>query len=80
MKLQSEAQTEAELLSTLQPGSEGYNRHSVRPAELNARNEAGREQAEAESDRRRAEAAATIYKEIQDAVAALCKRRGSPTS
>lgn len=56
MKLQSLAQTETEFIRKLQPGTEDYKRHSVHLTELGARHDAGREQAEAEFNRRRSEA------------------------
>jgi Skp family chaperone for outer membrane proteins len=44
--------------------------------ELKARHEAGREQAEHEFARRQAETTATLYREVQETVAALAKARG----
>ncbi len=75
-KLQSEAQMEKEMISKLQLGSVDHEKHSARLTDLKARYEAGREQSEREFNLRHAEAEATIYKEIQNAVAALAQAKG----
>jgi RNA polymerase sigma factor (sigma-70 family) len=74
--IQSEAQAEAEMVPKFQPGSEDRRRHESRVTELKARHEAGREQAEREFTRRQAETTATLYREVQETVAALAKARG----
>ena len=68
MKIMSEAQEEAQMLSKLAPGTEDYRKHENRVTQLKAQHEAGREQAEREFAMRQAEAMATLYKEIQEMV------------
>jgi len=65
MKIMSEAQSEAEMLAKLAPGTEDYKKHENKVTELKARSEAGREQAEREFTQRQAEMMATLYKEVQ---------------
>jgi RNA polymerase sigma factor (sigma-70 family) len=76
MRIMYDAQEEAQLLTKLTPGSVDYTRHENRVTELKVRHEAGREQAEREFAQRQAEAMATLYKEIQETVAALAKAKG----
>jgi len=75
MKIQAEAQQEAELLAKLTPGTDDFKKHENRVTELKARYEAGREQAEREFASREAEAMATLYKEIQAMVARVAQWR-----
>ena len=73
MKIQAEAQQEAEMLAKLTPGTDDFKKHENKVTELKARYEAGREQAEREFASREAEAMATLYKEIQAMVARVAK-------
>lgn len=73
LKIQAEAQQEAEMLAKLTPGSEDFKKHENRVTELKARYEAGRESAERDFAAREAEAMATLYKEIQLMVARIAK-------
>jgi Skp family chaperone for outer membrane proteins len=75
MRIMSEAQEEAQMLSKLAPGTEDYKKHENRVTELKARHEAGREQAEREFALRQAEAMATLYKEIQEMVKKVAQWR-----
>jgi Skp family chaperone for outer membrane proteins len=75
MRIMSEAQEEAQMLSKLAPGTEDYKKHENRVTELKARHEAGREQAEREFAQRQAEAMATLYKEIQEMVKRVAQWR-----
>ena len=75
MRIMSEAQEEAQMLSKLAPGTEDYKKHENRVTELKARHEAGREQAEREFAQRQAEAMATLYKEIQEMVKKVAQWR-----
>jgi RNA polymerase sigma factor (sigma-70 family) len=75
-RAQAEMQAEVEIVSKLIPGSADHTKHENRVTELKARYDAAREQAESEFNRRQAETMATLYKEIQDAVAALAKEKG----
>ena len=75
MRIMSEAQEEAQMLSKLAPGTEDYKKHENRVTELKARHEAGREQAEREFAQRQAEAMATLYKEIQEMVKKIAQWR-----
>jgi len=75
MRMQSHIKMEVELLSKLSPGSEDYRKHEIRVTDLKARYEAARENAEREFARRQSAAAAILYKEIQDTVAALAKTK-----
>ena len=75
MKIMSEAQEEAQMLSKLAPGSPDYKKHEDRVTELKARHEAGREQAEREFAQKQAEAMATLYKEIQEMVKKIAQWR-----
>jgi Skp family chaperone for outer membrane proteins len=75
MRIMSEAQEEAQMLSKLAPGTEDYKKHENRVTELKARHEAGREQAEREFAQRQAEAMGTLYKEIQEMVKNIAKTR-----
>jgi outer membrane protein len=65
MKILSEAQSEAEMLAKLAPGTDSYKQHENKVTELKARHEAGRESAEREFTQRQAEMMATLYKEVQ---------------
>ena len=75
MRIMSEAQEEAQQLSKLAPGTADYKKHEDRVAELKARHEAGREQAEREFAQRQAEAMGTLYKEIQEMVKKIAQWR-----
>jgi RNA polymerase sigma factor (sigma-70 family) len=76
MRIMAEAQEEAQMLSKFAPQSEDYKRHEDRVAELKARHEAGREQAQREFAQRQTESLNTHYQEIQQAVAALARAKG----
>ena len=69
MKIMSEAQEEAQMLTKLTNGTEDYRKHENRVTELKARHEALREQAQREFELRSAESMATFYKEINAMVA-----------
>ncbi|MFO0888620.1 MAG: OmpH family outer membrane protein [Isosphaeraceae bacterium] len=73
VKIQGEAQAEAEMLAKLTPGTEDFKKHENKVTELKARFEAGREQAERDFAGREAEAMATLYKEIQQMVERVAK-------
>jgi outer membrane protein len=75
MKIMSEAQSEAEMLAKLAPGTEDYKKHENKVTELKAKHEAGREQAEREFTQRQAEMMATLYKEVQTMVSRVAKWR-----
>ncbi len=75
MKVASEAQEEAQMLSKLTPGAADYKKHENRATELKAKWEAEREQAQREFELRSAESMATLYKEIQTMVARVAKWR-----
>ena len=75
MKILSEAQSEAEMLAKLAPGTEDYRKHENKVTELKARHEAGREQAEREFTQRQAEMMATLYKEVQAMVSKVAEWR-----
>jgi Skp family chaperone for outer membrane proteins len=75
MKIQAEAQQEAEMLAKLTPGTDDFKKHENKVTELKARYEAGREQAERDFAAREAEAMATLYKEIQAMVARVAQWR-----
>jgi Skp family chaperone for outer membrane proteins len=75
MKILSEAQSEAEMLAKLAPGTEDYKKHENKVTELKARHEAGREQAEREFTQRQAEMMATLYKEVQTMVSRVAEMR-----
>jgi Skp family chaperone for outer membrane proteins len=75
MKILSEAQSEAEMLAKLAPGTEDYKKHENKVTELKARHEAGREQAEREFTQRQAEMMATLYKEVQTMVRKVAEWR-----
>jgi RNA polymerase sigma factor (sigma-70 family) len=76
MRIMSEAQEEAQMLSKLAPGTEDYRKHENKVTQLKAQHEAGREQAERAFAQRQAKAMATLYNEIQEAVAAQAKAKG----
>jgi outer membrane protein len=75
MKIQAEAQAEAEMLAKYNPGTDDYKKHENKVTELKANYEAKREQAERDFAAREAEAMATLYKEIQAMVARVAKWR-----
>jgi Skp family chaperone for outer membrane proteins len=75
MKILSEAQEEAQMLTKLTNGTEDYRKHENRVTELKARHEALREQAQREFELRSAESMATFYKEIQAMVARVAAWR-----
>jgi Skp family chaperone for outer membrane proteins len=73
VKIQAEAQQEAEMLAKYTQGTEDFKKHENRMTELKAKFEAGREQAERDFAAREAEAMATLYKEIQAMVARVAQ-------
>ena len=73
MKIQAEAQQEAEMLAKYTQGTEDFKKHENRMTELKAKFEAGRETAERDFAAREAEAMATLYKEIQAMVARVAQ-------
>jgi Skp family chaperone for outer membrane proteins len=75
MKIMSEAQSEAEMMSKFTPGNDDYKKHENRVTQLKAQHEAGRESAEREFALREAESMATLYKEVQAMVARIAKWR-----
>jgi Skp family chaperone for outer membrane proteins len=75
MKIKSEAQEEAQMLSKLTPGTADFKKHEDRVTELKARFEAGRETAQREFALREAENVATIYKEVQSMVGRIAQWR-----
>jgi Skp family chaperone for outer membrane proteins len=75
MKIMSEAQSEAEMLAKMAPGTETYKLHENKVTELKARHEANREQAAREFEQRQAEMMATLYKEVQTMVSRVAKWR-----
>ncbi len=75
MKIKSDAEEEAQLLSKLTPGTEDFKKHEDKVTELKARFAAGREQAQREFQAREAENVATIYKEVQLMVMAWAQYR-----
>lgn len=76
MKISQEAQQEAELLQKMTPGSPDFKKHEDKITQFKAQMEAGREQAQREFSARESEMMATLYKEIQDMVAAFAKHKG----
>ncbi|MDR3633726.1 MAG: OmpH family outer membrane protein [Isosphaeraceae bacterium] len=76
MKISSEAQQEAEMLQKMTPGSPDFKKHEDKITTLKAQMEAGREQAQRDFSLRESEMMATLYKEIQEWVAAIAKHRG----
>jgi outer membrane protein len=75
MKLKSEAQEEAQMLSKLTPGTADFKKHEDKVTSLKAQFEAGREQAQREFALREAENVATIYKEVQAMVSRVAQWR-----
>ena len=75
MKIKSEAEEEAQMLSKLTPGTADFKKHEDRVTELKARFAAGREQAQREFQARESENVATIYKEVQLMVMAIAQWR-----
>jgi outer membrane protein len=75
MKIMTEMQTVSESLANLKPGTPDYKKHEDRMSMLKAQGEAGRESAEREFAMREATMLATIYKEVQEMVAAVAKLR-----
>jgi Skp family chaperone for outer membrane proteins len=75
-KLTEEAQHEEELLAKFSPGTVDFKKHENRVTELKARYEVAREQANRESTVRQAQTTSTLYRELQEATAALAKARG----
>jgi Skp family chaperone for outer membrane proteins len=75
MKIKSEAEEEAQMLSKLTPGTADFKKHEDRGTELKARFAAGREQAQREFQARESENLATIYKEVQLMVTAIANWR-----
>jgi outer membrane protein len=75
MKIQSEMQQQAEMLTKYSPGSEDFKKTENHVTELKARMEANREQAEREFSTREAESMATLYKEIQGMVKQIAEMR-----
>jgi Skp family chaperone for outer membrane proteins len=75
MKIKSEAEEEAQMLSKLTPGTADFKKHEDKVTELKARFAAGREQAQREFQARESENVATIYKEAQLMVMAIAQWR-----
>jgi Skp family chaperone for outer membrane proteins len=75
MKIKTEAEEEAQMLSKLTPGTADFKKHEDRVTELKARFAAGREQAQREFQARESENLATIYKEVQLMVTAIANWR-----
>ncbi len=75
MKIKSDAEDEAQMLSKLTPGTADFKKHEDRVTELKARFAAGREQAQREFQARESENLATIYKEVQLMVTAIANWR-----
>ena len=76
MKLQAEAQQEAEMLQKMTPGSPDYKKHEDKISSLKAQHDAGREQAQRDFSLREAEMMATLYKEINQWVVHIANFRG----
>src|SRR5262249_26438152 len=75
-KIQAEAQEEMNKLPKMTPGSVDAKKIEDRITTLKAQLEAGREQAQRDFALRQAEMLATLYKEVQEMVAAMAKYRG----
>ncbi len=76
MKLMNEGQQEAEMLAKMTPGSQDYKKREDRISTLKAQVDAGREQAQRDFQLRESDMLATLYKEVQDMVAAIAKYQG----
>jgi outer membrane protein len=76
MKIQTEAQEEAAKLQKMTPNSVDAKKIEDKLSAYKAQLEAGREQAQRDFALRESEMLATLYKEVQDMVAALAKYRG----
>lgn len=76
IKLQSEAQQEAEMLQKMTPGSPDYKKHEDKITSLKAQHDAGREQAQRDFSLRESEMMATLYKEINQWVVHIAQFRG----
>ena len=75
MKIKSQGEEEAQMLSKLTPGTADFKKHEDLLTELKARAAAGREQAQREFQLRESENVATIYKEVQLMVTAIAQWR-----
>jgi Skp family chaperone for outer membrane proteins len=75
-KIDSEARQVVEMMQKLTQGTQDYRKQENRLTELQAKLEAGKQQAEREFSLRQAETMATLYKEIQAMVARVAKWRG----
>lgn len=76
MKISQEAQQEAEILQKMTPGSPDFKKHEDKITQLKAQMEAGREQAQRDFSLRESEMMATLYKEVQEMVAAYANHVG----
>ncbi len=76
MKIQAEAQEEANKLQKLTPGGVDSKKSEDRLTQLKAQLEAGREQAQRDFALRESEMLATLYKEVQDMVRRIAEYRG----
>jgi len=76
LKIQSEAQEEAQKLSKMTPNSVDAKKIEDKLTVFKAQIEAGREQAQRDFSLREAEMLAGLYKEIQAMVAAIAKHNG----
>jgi len=75
-KIQAEAQEELGKLQKLTPNTADAKKIEDRVTELKAKLDAGREQAQRDFAVRESEMLATLYKEVQDMVAAIAKHYG----
>ncbi len=75
MKIKSQGEEEAQMLSKLTPGTADFKKHEDLLTELKARHVAMREQAQREFQLRESENLATIYKEVQLMVTAIAQWR-----
>jgi outer membrane protein len=76
MKISAEAQQEAEMIQKVTPGGPDHRKHEEKITKLKAEMEAGREQAQRDFSLRESEMTSTLYKEIQQWVAAVARARG----
>jgi Skp family chaperone for outer membrane proteins len=76
LKIQSEAQEEANKLQKMTPNSVDARKIEERLTELKAKLEAGRESAQRDFALRESEMLATLYKEVQDMVRRIAVYRG----
>lgn len=76
MKIQADAQEEANKLAKLAPGSEDAKKCENKITQCKAQLEAGREQAQREFAIRESEMLAALYKEVQEMVTLMAQYRG----